>query len=249
MIFGGFQPLTLTDFPGRVACVIFTQGCNLRCGYCHNSQLIDRKTTAQIAPTEVDILAFLEMRRKKLDGVVVSGGEPTIQPDLLDFLAHVTSLGFEVKLDTNGTNPSIIAEALDRGLIDYIAMDVKHDPMRYAEIAGVAVDPNVLAASRDVLLSSGVACEFRTTLTRLFHNEATMEKIAHFCEGAPRFVLQCVVAAHAMKPEFRRQRSFSPDELQRLKSIIEPFVGNVELSHVDADSAANALFNVFLTTE
>lgn len=236
MILGGFQPLTLTDFPGRVACIVFTQGCNLSCGYCHNSQLIGRKPADNTnTPTESQILAFLETRRKKLDGVVVSGGEPTIQPDLLDFLARIKSLGFEVKLDTNGTNPSVQAEALTRGLLDYVAMDVKHDPARYAEIVGVAVDPGNLAASRDLLLCSGVAHEFRTTVIPRFHDDAVIERIAQFCEGASRMVLQGVVPAHALEPAFRMCPPPTLDQLQRSKRIAERFVGNVDVLFGDCD--------------
>ena len=236
MILGGFQPLTLTDFPGRVACIVFTQGCNLRCGYCHNWQLIARKPVAEAnAPSEAEIFAFLETRRRKLDGVVVTGGEPTIQPDLLDFLARVKSLGFEVKLDTNGTNPSVLAEALTRGLLDYVAMDVKHDPARYAELVGVAVDPCNLAASRDLLLSSGVAHEFRTTVVPQFHDEAAIERIAQFCAGASRMVLQGVVSAHASEPAFRMCPSPTLNQLQRSKRIAERFIGNVELLYGDFD--------------
>jgi len=242
MILGGFQPLTLTDFPGRIACIVFTQGCNLCCGYCHNWQLIVRNPIAEAnVPTEGEIFAFLETRRKKLDGVVVSGGEPTIQPDLLDFLARVKSLGFEVKLDTNGTNPSILAEALTRGLLDYVAMDVKHDPARYAELVGVAVDPSRLVASRDLLLSSSVAHEFRTTVVPRFHDEAAVEKIARFCAGASRMVLQGFISAHASEPAFRMCLSPTLDQLQRTKRIAERFVGNVELLFGDCDTDTSSM--------
>jgi len=234
MIFGGFQPLTLTDFPGRVACIVFTQGCNLRCGYCHNPQLIGRQAAESVnASTEEEVFAFLDKRRNTLDGVVVTGGEPTIQPDLLEFLGCVKSLGLLVKLDTNGTTPHVLCEALKRGLLDYVAMDVKHDIAHYVEITGVPVDSSVLAASRDLLLCSGVAHEFRTTVIPQFHDEAVIERIAQFCEGANRLVLQSFRPAGAFAPIFRRYPAPTTDQLQRLKQIAERSVVNVEVRGLD----------------
>lgn len=231
MIFGGFQPLTLLDYPGRVACIAFTQGCNLRCGYCHNPQLIDTRPAENTTPPkERDIFEFLKKRCSTIDGIVVSGGEPTIQHNLVDFLIQVKLLGLLVKLDTNGTNPQVLREALDRGLLDYVAMDVKHDPARYVEITDVAVDPRALAASRDLLLSSGIAHEFRTTVVPQIHDEAVVEQIALFCRGASRLVLQSVVATNAWKPTFQECRSPNSDDLRRLKHIAEQYAGGVELS-------------------
>jgi len=230
MLLGGFLPLTLLDFPGRVACIAFSQGCNLRCGYCHNPQLIGLRAPAGATTSaESQVLGFLATRRGVLDGVVVSGGEPTIQPDLLPFLLRIKDLGFLVKLDTNGTNPPVLRDAHQRRLVDYVAMDVKHDPARYGEITGAPVDPDVLAASRDLLRSQGVAHEFRTTIVPRYHDEAAMERIARFCEGASRFVLQSLVPAHARKRAFRRYAPPTPGELQRLKRIAERFIGTVEV--------------------
>ncbi len=229
MLLGGFLPLTFADFPGRLACVVFTQGCNLRCGYCHNPQLIDRHAPGGAeTPTETRILDFLKTRQGLLDGVVVCGGEPTVQPALIPFLQRLKNLGFLVKLDTNGTNPPVLREALDRGLLDYVAMDVKHDPARYAAIAGVAVDPGVLAASRDLLMSSGVACEFRTTVIPGFHDEAAIEEMARFCRGASRYVLQAFRPKGAFKPAFREYSAPSAEQLQQFERIAGRLVDNVE---------------------
>lgn len=230
MLFGGFLPMTLLDFPGSVACVAFTQGCNLRCGCCHNPQLIGRRAPAGVErSTESQILGFLKTRQGLLDGVVVSGGEPTLQPDLLRFLDRVKNLGLLVKLDTNGTNPPVLREAFDRGLLDYVAMDVKNVPARYAEITGIAVDPGALAESRNLLLSSRAACEFRTTVIPHFHNEAAMEDIARFCAGAPRFVVQAFRPNGAFDPAFRAYPPPTAGQLQRFQQIAARFVANVEL--------------------
>jgi pyruvate formate lyase activating enzyme len=230
MIFGGFQPLTLLDFPGQVACIAFAQGCNLRCGYCHNPQLVNppSKEDTRLS-TNDDVLAFLETRRDTLDGVVISGGEPTLQPDLIDFLARVKALGLRAKLDTNGTNPSVLDQALGQGLLDYVAMDVKHDPARYSEITGVAVTPTLLHTSRDTIRDSGIAYEFRTTVLPQFHNEAAFESIARFCEGASRFVLQCFSPEKILNPAFRRYKPPTLEEICRLRQIAERFVNKVEI--------------------
>ena len=229
MLLGGFQPLTLIDFPGQVACVVFTQGCNLRCGYCHNPGLLARQVSKEAAaPAERQVFGFLEQRHGLLDGVVISGGEPTIQEDLIEFLCHVRELGFLTKLDTNGTRPAVLREALERGLLDYVAMDVKHDPARYAEIAGVSVDPSDLAASRNLILNSGVDHEFRTTIVPQIHDESAMAEIARFCAGASRFVLQGVLPRHAMEPSFRDYAPPTDDHLRQRKQIAEQFVDNVQ---------------------
>ncbi|MDD4270741.1 MAG: anaerobic ribonucleoside-triphosphate reductase activating protein [Thermoguttaceae bacterium] len=230
MLFGGFLPLTLVDFPGRVACVVFTQGCNLRCGYCHNPQLIDLHPSVRSErPTESQVLDFLKTRRRVLDGLVISGGEPTLQPDLIPFLNRIKNLGLLVKLDTNGTNPHVLREALERGLLDYLAMDVKDDPQRYARLAGVAVDPAVLVASRDLLLSSHVADEFRTTVIPRFHDESTIEEISRFCAGASRYVLQAFRSEEVFKPAFREYAPTAAEQLHRFKRVAERFVANVEV--------------------
>jgi pyruvate formate lyase activating enzyme len=230
MFLGGFHPLTLVDFPGRVACVVFTQGCNLRCGYCHNRQLIAHQGPATGEPTtESQVLEHLKTRQGLLDGIVITGGEPTLQTDLIPFLECVKNQGVLVKLDTNGTHPEVLREALERGLLDYVAMDVKHDPDRYAEIVGIAVDPGVLAASRDLLLTSGIAYEFRTTVIPHFHDAATIEAIARFCAGASRYVLQVFRPQEAFQPAFREYSRPSIEQLNHLKQIVERSNVHVEV--------------------
>lgn len=229
MRFGGFHPLTLLDFPGQVACILFTQGCNLRCGYCHNPQLIGPAPPGGELVAEEQVLDFLKRRQGLLDGVVVSGGEPTLQADLVGFLRRLRELGFSTKLDTNGTNASMLREALHEGLLDYVAMDLKHDPARYQEITGVAVDPGVLAESRDLLRSSGVAHQFRTTVLAPFHDESTIEAIARFCQGAARFVLQNFHATRVLDPAYQTYERCTQDQLRRFQAIAESYVDKVEI--------------------
>jgi len=148
MVLAGLQKLTLLDFPGKVACTVFTAGCDLRCPFCHNSGLL---TAPEDTIPEPEFFAFLEKRRGILDGVCVTGGEPLLQPDLPDFLARIRALGFLVKLDTNGTHPDRLVRLLESGLADYVAMDVKNCPARYGETAGAPVDPALITASMAVL--------------------------------------------------------------------------------------------------
>lgn len=229
MRIGGIHPLTLQDFPGHVACILFTQGCNLRCSYCHNPQFIPLEVPGRAAISAEQTLAFLDARRGLLDGVVVSGGEPTLQPDLLPFLRRVKQDEFLVKLDTNGTCPDVLAEAVAERLLDYVAMDLKHDPARYAELTQVAVDPAVLAASRDVLRRSGIAHEFRTTVVPHVHDAAAVESMARFCAGAPLYVLQPVRPTGTAADSTPDDAGPSDDLLRHLHEVAQRYLARVEI--------------------
>ncbi len=177
MKFGGMQPFTLSDFPGRLAAIVFTQGCNFRCPFCHNGTLLDPAGTAADPPTEADILQFLETRRGMLDGLVVTGGEPTIHADLPDFLRRVKAMGFQVKLDTNGSNPAMLARLLHEELVDYIAMDLKAPLPKYEQLAGTQVKTLDLEESIVLLSWSGVEHQFRTTWVTPLLNEADLAAV------------------------------------------------------------------------
>lgn len=188
MIIKGLQKLTLLDFPGRVACTVFTAGCNFRCPFCHNASLV-LGDEGEIIPEE-EILAFLEARRGRLTGVCISGGEPTLQPDLVKFIRSVRALGYAVKLDTNGYRPEVIAALVDEGLVDYIAMDIKTSPERYSEVAGVDVDVDMIRASANIIMRMGVPYEFRTTVVRELHSREDFVKIGNWLAGAEKYFLQ-----------------------------------------------------------
>lgn len=190
MIIHGFQKMTLLDFPGRVACTIFTASCNLRCPFCHNAGLVTRLDASEKI-NESEIFAYLEKRRGILDGVCITGGEPTLQADLADFIRRVRSLGYAVKLDTNGTRPDVLAALLDEGLLDYVAMDVKNCPDRYAETVGIeGFDLSPIQASMDLLLGGNIDFEFRTTVTDEMHTPQDIGALAARISGAPRYFLQ-----------------------------------------------------------
>jgi len=187
MVLAGLQKLTLLDFPGKVACTVFTAGCDLRCPFCHNSGLL---TAPEDTIPEPEFFAFLEKRRGILDGVCVTGGEPLLQPDLPDFLARIRALGFLVKLDTNGTHPDRLVRLLESGLADYVAMDVKNCPARYGETAGAPVDPALITASMAVLRKSGIPYEFRTTVVREYHTPADLLAAADWLDPRDPWFLQ-----------------------------------------------------------
>ena len=162
MRIGGLIKFTLIDYPGRVAAVVFTQGCNFRCRYCHNPELVYPHLLQEPMPEE-EVLAFLRRRQGALEGVVVTGGEPTLQPDLIRFLEDVKALGYKIKLDTNGSKPEVIQEAIDKKLVDYIAMDLKAPLEKYSLITGVEFEPTTLQQSMRIITESGLPYEFRTT--------------------------------------------------------------------------------------
>ena len=188
MLILGFQKLTLLDYPGHVACIVFTGGCNFRCPFCHNASLV-HATAEPIDATE--ILAYLQKRRAMLDGVTVTGGEPLLQPDLADFLRQIKALGYDIKLDTNGSCPDRLAALITQGLVDYVAMDIKNSPAAFAKTAGT--DDTMLTKvqkSKELLLGGSIDYEFRTTVTAELHTVDDIAAIAAGIPGAKRYFLQ-----------------------------------------------------------
>ncbi len=177
MLTGGFQPFTLCDFPGRTAAIVFSQGCNFRCPYCHNRQLWSWQAGTPPALAEADVLTFLAERRGRLGGLVITGGEPTLQPDLADFVRDVKRLGMAVKLDTNGSRPEVLEALLAEALLDYVAMDVKAPLATYDRLCGVAVDLAAIRNAIDILAASTVRHHFRTTFDRTLLSEADLASI------------------------------------------------------------------------
>ena len=188
--FYGLQKLTLLDYPGNMACTVFTGGCNYRCPFCHNRSLVFlNENDAEISTA--DIMDFLETRHKVLDGVCITGGEPTLHKGLKDFIRKVRSYGLKVKLDTNGTNFEVLKELVEEKLVDYVAMDIKNSPEKYAETIGLAnCDLNEVEKSKNYLLEDHVEYEFRTTVVKEFHEVADFEKIGEWIKGARHYYLQ-----------------------------------------------------------
>ena len=190
MTIHGFQKMTLLDFPGRVACTLFTAACNLRCPFCHNAGLVTSIDSAERIDEE-EIFAYLQKRQGILDGVCITGGEPTLQHDLADFIRRVRALGYAVKLDTNGTNPTLLKSLIDEGLVDTVAMDIKNAPAKYPLTVGLTdYDISSIQKSIDILLKGRVDYEFRTTVVAEYHTPEDIASIARWIEGAPRYFLQ-----------------------------------------------------------
>ena len=217
----GLQKLSLVDFPGKVAATVFTGGCDLRCPFCHNAPLVlpGRGTSALDAG---GVLDFLASRRGLLDGVVLSGGEPLLQPDAADFLAEVKAMGFSVKLDTNGCHPDALADILDRRLADYVAMDIKNSLEKYPWTVGVpGFDTAPVERSARLLMEGPADYEFRTTLVRPFHEVGDMETIGRWLRGARRYYLQAFVDSGDLVGG--GCVPFTPEEMEGFLQAARPF--------------------------
>lgn len=227
MKIGGFQKFSLIDFPEKIAAVIFTQGCNLRCPFCHNPELIPDSEQSIISWDFV--FSFLTKRTGQLDGVVFSGGEPTLQFDLIDCIRDVKALGFAVKLDTNGSLPHCIEKLLAENLLDYIAMDVKADWTNYSKAAGTIIPSDTFKRSVELIRNSHVTYEFRTTITPKIHSEENLISLAKNIQGAPNYYLQPMSNKEVFEESFRNLPSFSEETLKNLQSRIKPFIDNVQI--------------------
>ena len=227
----GLQKLSMVDYPGKLAATVFTGGCNLRCPFCHNALLVTRLNETPELP-EAEVLSFLERRRGLLDGVVLSGGEPLLQPDAADFLRKVRDMGFAVKLDTNGCFPDRLAAILEEGLVDYVAMDIKNSREKYPQTVGVpGFDTAAVEESVRLLAKSGVDYEFRTTLVRELHTVSDVEAIGRWLQGAPRYFLQNFTDSGNLVQE--GWHGFTTLELQAFAAAARSFFGHVELRGVD----------------
>lgn len=189
MVINGFQKLTLLDFPEKVACIVFTAGCNFRCPFCHNASLVTHIDGAPIA--EKEVLSYLAKRRGLLEGVVVTGGEPLLQNGLEEFLSQIKELGYAVKLDTNGSFPDRLRALVEADLVDYVAMDIKNSRGKYALTAGVpSLDLAAIERSVSFLLEGTVPYEFRTTVANPLHTPEDIQDICRWIAGAPAYYIQ-----------------------------------------------------------
>ncbi len=188
MKISGLQKLTLLDYPGRMACTVFTYGCNFRCGFCHNALLVTEENNDIIS--EDEFFSFLRKRQGILDGVCISGGEPTLQSDLTEFIEKAKALGYSVKLDTNGSRPDVLKSLIDKKLIDYVAMDIKNSIEKYSMTCGCEVDISAIKESVSTIIESGIDHEFRTTTVKEYHTAEDFESIADWLKGDSKYFLQ-----------------------------------------------------------
>lgn len=211
MNIGGWQKLSLVDFPGKIATIVFTNGCVFRCGFCYNPDLVIGPFPA--TTPEDEFFAFLEKRKGKLEGVVITGGEPTIQEDLIPFMGKIKKLGFVVKLDTCGYLPDRVKSALESGFVDYVAMDIKAPLEKYSMITNIQVQTDRIKESITLIMESGIPYEFRSTLVAGIHELDDIVKMAQLIEGADKYYLQRFRATEKLiNPEFK-EKTAPPESL------------------------------------
>lgn len=220
MLIGGLQKLTLIDYPGKVACTLFTYGCNFRCPFCHNAVLVNEKPV--LIPEE-EFFAFLKKRQGLLDGVGITGGEPLLHKDMPEFLQKIKDIGYAIKLDTNGSFPERLREVVKKNLVDMVAMDIKNEKARYAETAGCDVDMGKIEESVAFLMENRVDYEFRTTIVKEFHDEKAIRGIGEWIRGAEKYFLQNFVdSGHLLG----KAEGVDEQQMRRFTEIAKEYVPN-----------------------
>lgn len=228
MILGGFQKFTLIDYPGKMAATVFAVGCNFRCPFCHNPELVALSTLPASSAMEKEFFAFLKKRKDKLEGVCLTGGEPTIQPGIFEFIKKIKKLGFLVKLDSNGMRPDVLKKLINQKLIDFIAMDIKNCQKKYAKTVGGQVDLERIKLSVEIIRNSRLPYEFRTTVVPGIHTEEDFVEIAAWLRGSERYFLQEYREERILDPLLKKKTKGKKVDLHKIKKRIEKnfnFVG------------------------
>ena len=231
MLIKGLQKLTLLDFPEKMACTVFTFGCNLRCPFCHNASLVLSERADDTLIPEEEFFSFLQKRRGILEGVCITGGEPTLQPDLPAFIRKIKDMDFAVKLDTNGARPAVLKSLVAEGLLDYVAMDVKNSLSAYPETVGLtAFDVAPVEESMDFLMAGHIPFEFRTTLVKGLHTPEGVAEMGRRLAGEEKFFLQTFEdSGDLIAGEGDALSSFTPAETQELLRILRQYVPNAQI--------------------
>lgn len=223
MKIGGLQKLTLIDFPGRVACTVFLSGCNFRCLFCYSPELVlPEAIKKHPAISEKKFFHFLKERKSLLEGVTICGGEPFCDKKLPDLIKKIKKMGFQVKLDTNGSNPEILAKLIDKKLVDYVAMDIKGPKGKYGRITGTKIDIEKIQKSIDILKEGKADYEFRSTIVPSLHEEEDIIEMAKWIKGAKRYYLQSFLPEKTINPEFEKIKPYSRDFLLKIQKAISP---------------------------
>ena len=227
MLIGGLQKFSMIDYPGKTCAIVFTVGCNFRCPYCHNPELQDGVGCNIIDQKE--IIEFLKTRVGKLDAVTITGGEPTLHDDLLEFLTEIKKLGFLIKLDSNGTNPQYLEKILDAGVVDYLAMDIKAPEEKYALVVGATVDFRKIKKSIALIMQKAKDYEFRTTTVVSQLSFDDFEKIGKMIKGAKRYYLQKFIPSKTLDKSFMNEKTYSDAEFEELKKTMLKYVDFCEV--------------------
>jgi pyruvate formate lyase activating enzyme len=226
MKIGGLEKLSLVDYPGQTAAALFTIGCNMRCGYCHNPELVLPERFAPEIPLPY-IFDFLARRRGLLGAVVISGGEPTMHDDLPEFALTIKRMGFLVKLDSNGTRPAMLKQMIDNGSLDFIAMDIKATLAKYSAAIARPIDTTALQDSIKLIMTSGLDYEFRTTAVKQLMKIEDFEEIGQMIRGTKRYAFQKFRSGRSLNPQFDRFESFNDDEIDEIVGIMQKYVEKV----------------------
>ena len=226
MIIKGLQKTTLLDFPGKVACTVFTAGCNFRCPFCHNASLVISPDLTDTI-SEDELFAFLKKRRGILDGVCITGGEPLLQRDIEELIKKIRDLSLAVKLDTNGAYPERLRSIIENDLVDYVAMDIKNSKEKYALTAGADVDIGKISESVGLLISSGIAYEFRTTIVKELHSPEDIRSIGEWIAGADKYFLQSFTDSGELIAD--GYSAHTPQDMAALLEIAKQYVPNAAL--------------------
>lgn len=226
MNIAGLQKMTLLDFPGRIACTVFLPGCNLRCPFCHNASLVLPEREKDII-TEKELMDFLVLRKKKLDGVCITGGEPTLYIDLPDLLKAIKDMGFQVKLDTNGTNPKMLEQIIKDDLCDYVAMDIKNSPQKYTATCGGVDVLERVKESAAILMQGHTDYEFRTTVMHPFHTAEDLTAIGRWLSGAKRYFIQNFVDSGDLLSS--GNEALTENEMKALLLAVSEYIPSTQL--------------------
>lgn len=226
MQIAGLQKSSLVDYPSKIAAVVFTLGCNFRCPYCHNPNILTAVSTNRLFD-EAAVFDFLKTRKGKLDAVVVSGGEPTLQKDLGDFFKKLKELGFLTKLDTNGSSPKMLEMLIQKELLDYVAMDIKAPIEKYKEIARVNIDTNNILKSIEILKNSKIGYEFRTTTVKSQLSFEDFEKVGKMLCGTENYYLQKFKPDVTLNPQFANEHTYTDGEFLKIKTMLLKYIKNV----------------------
>lgn len=228
MNIGGLQQFSMIDYPGKLAAIIFTLGCNFRCGYCHNPELVlPEKFNPNL--DEEKILDFFKTRLGKLDAISITGGEPTLQADLPQFMKKIKDLGFLIKLDSNGTNPKMLKEIIDNKLVDYLAMDIKAPLEKYEDVINHSVDLDNIQKSIELIMKSGLDYEFRTTIVKSQLSKQDLRDIGKLIRGAKIYYLQKFIPSKANDQKFLKEKTYSDEEFEKIKKDILKYVQKCEI--------------------
>ncbi len=229
MLLGGLQKLTLIDYPGHIAATVFTVGCNFRCPFCHNPELVLSMGYKVSSIFEDELFKFLEDRKGKLEGVCITGGEPTIQPDIIDFIQKIKHLGYKVKLDTNGTRPDVLRNLFRKNLLDFVAMDIKSSLEEYDKTTNSQVDIERIKLSVKLIRNSAVDYEFRTTVVPGLHKEEDFAKIGKWLAGSKKYVLQAFEdKGKILDPNLKKRIKGKKIDLGKIAKSIGRYFGKVE---------------------